>query len=90
MNFKTKPGGPEACHMGELCNVDRDASLRPVRPGAGHPDPRGDVPMLIKVLSMHTPGMAAKARKTLTRLVGRDLGSEPGPWLEWWAAKTKG
>ena len=44
----------------------------------------GDVPLLIRALSIPTGGVDLEARRALTALAGRDLGGESGPWLEWW------
>jgi len=59
------------------------------RPGLpGHLNLR-DVPVLIGALAVQRLGVADQARQTLTKLAGRDLGPEPGPWREWWAAECR-
>jgi HEAT repeat protein len=41
------------------------------------------VPLLVHMLGDGEPGAAAAA-EALTRLTMQRLGSEPGPWMEWW------
>ena len=48
-----------------------------------------DVPVLIRALTVRRLGVAEQARRTLAKLARRDLGPEPGPWLEWWAAERR-
>jgi hypothetical protein len=72
--------------MGEMCGVDHPTSAQVNWPASEHAAVQGDVPMLIKALGVHSHGVAEQARKTLTHLAGRDMGSEPEPWLTWWQA----
>jgi hypothetical protein len=58
-------------------------------PGApGHLNLR-DAPVLIRALAVGRLGIADQAQRTLAKLAGRDLGPEPGPWREWWAAECR-
>jgi hypothetical protein len=55
---------------------------------AGRINPK-DVPLLIRALSVRRLGVDDQARRALSRIAGRDLGAEPGPWLEWWATERR-
>jgi len=43
-----------------------------------------ELPLLIRALRVHRRGVAGEARRILGQVAGRDLGSAPGPWQEWW------
>ncbi len=47
----------------------------------------GDVPLLIKALSVRVPGVAADARAALTKLAGKDYGPDPARWQSWWRSR---
>jgi hypothetical protein len=48
-----------------------------------------DVPLLVKALEFHEEEVRTDARRALARIAGEDLGSQPGPWGEWWDSKGR-
>ncbi len=72
------PGAPEVLPE-DLEGFSRGARLAQHQVVAAR-----DVPVLIKALSVHRGRVDADARRMIERLAGRDLGGEPGPWLDWW------
>jgi len=45
--------------------------------------------LLVAALGSDDPEIRQTSRHNLQRLVGRDLGPEPGPWLQWLAAQER-
>jgi hypothetical protein len=49
----------------------------------------GDVPLLIKALSVRAPGVAEDARASLVHLAGTDYGPDPAQWQAWWRSRAR-
>ena len=75
LGFPKLQGGAETC-------LDR-------RPGAAGPLTARDVPLLIGALAVRRLGVSDQAQRALAKLAGQDLGPEPGPWRQWWAAERR-
>jgi hypothetical protein len=81
-----------------LAELDHPASvaalvqlLRDERAGAAALDALAELParQVVPALLDHCGDHVPQAvRRALARIAGRDLGSSPAPWREWWAART--
>jgi hypothetical protein len=66
---------------------DATAIFKKLGPHKGLPK-LGDIPLLIKSLSVAERAVAREAHDALVWLSGMDLGTDPQPWLAWWSEES--